>query len=57
MRVIFSEDHKLRNARSELYGGELVPPFEAPFRAEWPREASCNSTIHPRRGGDVTGPA
>ena len=35
MRVIFSEDHKLRNARSELYGGELVPPFEAPFRAEW----------------------
>ena len=34
MRVIFSEDHKLRNARSELYGGELVPPFEAPFRAE-----------------------
>ncbi len=35
MRVIFSEDHKLRNARTELFGGELVPPFEAPFRAEW----------------------
>jgi acetoin utilization deacetylase AcuC-like enzyme len=35
MRVIFSEDHKLRNARTELYGGELVSPFEAPFRAEW----------------------
>ena len=35
MRVIFSEDHKLRNARTELYGGELVAPFEAPFRAEW----------------------
>jgi acetoin utilization deacetylase AcuC-like enzyme len=35
MRVIFSEDHKLRNARTELHGGELVAPFEAPFRAEW----------------------
>jgi acetoin utilization deacetylase AcuC-like enzyme len=35
MRVYFSEKHKLRDARTELSGGQLVPPFEAPFRAEW----------------------
>ncbi|AIC25443.1 MULTISPECIES: histone deacetylase family protein [Rhizobium] len=35
MRVIYSEDHKLRDARTELYAGQLVTPFEAPFRAEW----------------------
>ena len=35
MRVIYSEKHALRDAETELYGGQLVPPFEAPFRAEW----------------------
>jgi len=35
MDVIYSEKHKLRDAKTELYGGELVTPFEAPFRAEW----------------------
>ncbi|MBY5809136.1 histone deacetylase family protein [Rhizobium leguminosarum] len=35
MRVIYSEDHKLRDARTELHAGQLVTPFEAPFRAEW----------------------
>ena len=35
MRVCFSEKHKLRDSKTELYGGELIPPFEAPFRAEW----------------------
>lgn len=35
MRVIYSDKHKLRDAKTELYGGELVSPFEAPFRAEW----------------------
>ena len=35
MRVIYSEDHKLRDAKTELYGGQLVTPFEGPFRAEW----------------------
>jgi acetoin utilization deacetylase AcuC-like enzyme len=39
MQVIFSEKHKLRNAETELYGGQLVSPFEAPFRAEWILEA------------------
>ncbi|AJY46204.1 histone deacetylase family protein [Martelella endophytica] len=35
MRVIYSEDHKFRDAKTELHGGELVRPFEGPFRAEW----------------------
>ena len=39
MRVIYTEKHKLRDAKTELSGGLLVPPFEAPFRAEWILEA------------------
>lgn len=35
MQVIYSEKHALRDAKTELHGGQLVPPFEAPFRAEW----------------------
>ncbi|MGO8301467.1 hypothetical protein ACC841_36365, partial [Rhizobium ruizarguesonis] len=31
----YSEDHKLRDARTELHAGQLVTPFEEPFRAEW----------------------
>ncbi|MDH3221159.1 MAG: histone deacetylase family protein [Gammaproteobacteria bacterium] len=34
MLTVFSEKHVLRNSRTELYGGELVPPFECPARAE-----------------------
>ena len=34
MKTIYSEQHRLRDARTELYGGELVQPFEKPSRAE-----------------------
>jgi acetoin utilization deacetylase AcuC-like enzyme len=34
MLSVFSEKHALREAKTELYGGELVPPFECPVRAE-----------------------
>ena len=34
MITVFSEDHRLRNARTELHGGELVSPFESASRAE-----------------------
>ncbi len=34
MLTVFSDQHKLRDAKTELYGGELVPPFECPARAE-----------------------
>jgi len=35
MITVFSEQHRLRNARTELHGGELVPPHECPERAEF----------------------
>ncbi len=34
MLTVFSEKHALRDSRTELYGGVLVPPFECPARAE-----------------------
>ena len=34
MKTIYSDQHFLRNAKTELYGGNLVPPFECPKRAE-----------------------
>lgn len=34
METIFSEKHRLRDAKTELYGGQLVEPFERPSRAE-----------------------
>ena len=35
MLTVYSEKHKLRDSKTELYGGELVPPFECPVRAEY----------------------
>jgi len=35
METIFSEKHRLRDAKTELYGGQLVQPFERPSRAEY----------------------
>ena len=35
MITIYSQDHKLRDAKTELSGGELVPPFEKPSRMEF----------------------
>ena len=35
METIFSERHKLRNSKTELFGGQLVEPFERPSRAEY----------------------
>ncbi|MCY4050245.1 MAG: histone deacetylase family protein [Gammaproteobacteria bacterium] len=35
MKTIYSEDHKLRNAQTELYGGQLIPPFERPERMDY----------------------
>jgi acetoin utilization deacetylase AcuC-like enzyme len=33
MKTVFSDQHELRDAKTELFGGELVPPFECPERA------------------------
>lgn len=35
METIFTERHNLRNSRTELFGGQLVEPFERPSRAEY----------------------
>ena len=34
MLTVYSEEHALHDARAELYGGVLVPPFDSPARAE-----------------------
>ncbi len=33
MKTVYSDKHALRDARTELFGGQLVPPFECPERA------------------------
>lgn len=45
MKVFYSEAHRHRDARTELHGGQLVAPFEAPFRAEWILSA-CKQAGH-----------
>ena len=35
METIFTEAHKLRNSKTELFGGQLVEPFERPSRAQY----------------------
>lgn len=35
MKTVYTEKHKLRDAQTELYGGELVYPFERPSRAQY----------------------
>ncbi len=34
MLTIHSPDHRLRDAKTELFGGQLVPPFECPARVD-----------------------
>ena len=35
METIYTDKHRLRDSQTELYGGELVYPFERPTRAEY----------------------
>ena len=35
METVFTERHKLRNSKTELFGGQLVEPFERPSRAQY----------------------
>ncbi len=35
MKTVFSEDHRKHFAQGEVYGGELVTPFERPSRVEY----------------------
>lgn len=55
MKTVFTEKHKLRNAKTELAGGELVEPFERPSRAEYiinrVREVSLGPVLQPKDFG------
>jgi acetoin utilization deacetylase AcuC-like enzyme len=55
VQTIYTERHKLRDAKTELYGGELVAPFECPIRAEYiisrVREVGLGEVIGPRNSG------
>ena len=35
MKTIYTDKHRLRDAKTELYGGQLVQPFERPSRAQY----------------------
>ena len=55
MLTVYSEQHALRDAKTELYGGQLVPPFECPVRAEHildrVREVGLGEIVAPREFG------
>lgn len=51
MKTVHTERHRLRDARTELDGGELVPPFECPARVE-----TILARIHEQRLGPVIEP-
>lgn len=51
MKTIYSERHRLRDAKTELYGGELVQPFERPSRADMVIRAVRQSGL-----GEIDGP-
>ena len=55
MITVFSDKHRLRNAKTELYGGQLVAPFESPSRADIVLERVKNEklgeVIEPRNFG------
>ena len=52
MQTVYTDRHKLRNSKTELFGGELVPPFECPERAE-----IILDRLQSRQLGPVIGPS
>lgn len=61
MDIVYSERHALRDAKTELSGGELVPPFECPRRADIIlarcRERQLGGVIAPPLPADALAPA
>jgi len=55
MKTIFSEDHLLRNSKTELFGGQLVRPHECPERAQFViervRTVGLGEVLPPKRFG------
>ena len=52
METIFSPRHKLRDSQTELYGGQLVRPFECPERIEFIISSLKNQKI-----GEISKPS
>ena len=57
MKTVYSERHTLRDAKAEIFGGELVPPFECPKRAHIieaaVRDARLGPIIEPTEHGQA----
>jgi acetoin utilization deacetylase AcuC-like enzyme len=51
MKTVYSSEHILRNAKTELTGGQLVTPFECPQRADFILAAIKDANI-----GDIIAP-
>jgi acetoin utilization deacetylase AcuC-like enzyme len=51
MLTVYSPDHELRNAKTELFGGELVKPFECPERMQFVLDR-----LHEVALGEIVGP-
>ncbi len=55
MYTVFSEKHRMRDSCTELYGGEFIPPFECPARADLVRdhidEVGLGEVVHCRQHG------
>jgi acetoin utilization deacetylase AcuC-like enzyme len=52
MKTVFSEDHRKHFAQAEVYGGELVTPFERPSRMEF-----ILRELKSRKMDDIVSPA
>ncbi len=55
MRTVYSDKHKLRDAKIEIFEGQIVAPFECPKRAEYilnrVKEVNLGDIIEPRDYG------
>lgn len=55
MLTVYTDDHRQRNVRTELYGGQLVPPHECPERVGFVLErlhaVGLGAVIAPTRHG------
>ncbi len=51
MKIVYTDRHKLRDAKTELYGGKLVKPFERPSRMDYilarNREVDAGAIVEP----------
>jgi acetoin utilization deacetylase AcuC-like enzyme len=55
METIYTEKHKLRDAKTELFGGKLVQPHERPSRAEYVIDRVRKVGLGPVSGPDDFG--